>query len=35
MKKSFLSLEELSEDSFFEGKTLIEVWNYLKFDITL
>ena len=35
MKKTFLSLDELSQDPFFEGKTLIEVWNNLKFDNTL
>lgn len=32
MKKSFLSLEELSQEPFFEGKNLIEVWHELKFD---
>ena len=34
MKKSFLSLEELSRDAFFDGKSLIEVWDDLRFDIS-
>ena len=34
MKKSFLSLEELSQDAFFDGKNLIEVWKDLRFDIS-
>ena len=32
MKKTFDTLEDLSKDKFFEGKTLLEVWNKLKFD---
>jgi len=34
MKKSFLSLEELSQDAFFDGKSLIEVLDDLRFDIS-
>jgi len=32
MKKSFDTLEELSNYKFFEGKTLLEIWDNIKFD---
>lgn len=35
MKKEFFTLEELSKFKFFEGKDLLEVWEDLKFDISL